>query len=127
MLNSDDKAMFNDSVKEAWQDFRTLQGEPTIDVIRYSVEGDSDFEVLEGTRTEVPGLSSLEAAAFPKVRKRKTVRGLIEYEDSDMVFVIYDVDILLTDQLRYASKTYQVIYANYNSDSGRCVISASRI
>ena len=127
MLTETDKKMFDDGVLQGWKDFRTLQGSPTIDILRYEVTDSSDYEVLEGEKTLVPGLSEIEAAVFPKVRKRKAVRGLIAYEEADMVFVIYDVEAMLTDMVQHQAKKYQVLQANYNSSSGRCVITASKV
>jgi len=127
MLTETDKQMVDAGIRQGWEEFRVLQGNPTIDILRYEVTGDSDYEVLEGDETLVPGLSDIKAAVFPKVRKRKAVRGLVEYEEADMVFVIYDVEVMLTDQIQSQDKKYQVIKAGYNSSSGKCVITASKV
>lgn len=122
-----DKERVDAAIKEAWQGLRVLQGNPTIDVLRYEVTGESDVLVDEGDKTLVPGLSSLEACVFPKVRKRKVVRGLIEYQEADIVFVLYDTDVLLTDLIQFNNKKYQVLQSNYNESSGRCVVTASKV
>lgn len=127
MLTEGDRDAVYDGIKDGWQAFRLLQGNPTVDVLRYEVTDDSDVQVLEGDSTLVPGLSSLEAAVFPRARKRKAVRGLIEYEEADMVFVIYELEVRLTDLIQYGSNKYQVIQANYNASSGRCVVRTTRM
>jgi len=127
MLTAGNREAVHDGIRQGWEAFRTLQGNPTIDVLRYEVSGDSDVEVLEGSGTLVLGLGSIDAAAFPRTRKRKAVRGLIEYEEADIVFVVYNVEILLTDLIQYQNRKYQVIQASYNADSGRCVTSGSKV
>jgi len=127
MLTQTDKQMVDAGIRQGWEEFRVLQGNPVIDILRYETTNDSDYEVLEGDKTLVPGLSEIDAAIFPKVRKRKAVRGLVEYEEADMVFVIYDVEVMLTDQIQSRDKKYQVIKTNYNSSSGKCVATASKV
>ena len=115
------------AIKNGWQAMRVLQEEPTIDILRYVVSDDDDALVVEGEKTLVPGFSSLAAASFPLKRRRKSVEGLIEYSESDTVFIIYDIEALLTDKISYLSAEYEVLKVDYLSHSGRCRIEASKI
>ena len=64
----------------------------------------------------------------PVRSKRKAVRGLIEYEEADMSFVMYDVDVELTDYISYGGSTYQVVGVPFkNESSGRCVVKGKKI
>ena len=115
------------AIRSGWQAIRVLQGEPTIDILRYVVSDDDDALVIEGDKTLVPGFSSLATATFPLKRRRKSVDGLIEYSESDTVFIIYDIEALLTDKISYLSAEYEVLKTDYISHSGRCRIEASKI
>ena len=128
LITESERATVEAGIKTGWEAMRVLQGSPTIDILRYTVTGDSDELVQEGERALVPGLSSIDAAVFPKPRKRKVIRGLIEYVDADMVFVIYGVDVLMSDRIQYNGNKYQVLRQPcYNASSGRCVIGASKV
>lgn len=122
-----DRARIAAALKEGWQAMRTFQSEPTIDILRYAVSGEDDALVVEGTETLVPGLASLDAAVFPRSKKRKRVEGLVAYADSDLVFIIYDTEVLMTDRLLYHTMEYEVRDINYNSVNGRCRVEASRV
>lgn len=115
------------AIKSGWQAIRVLQKEPTIDILRYVVSDDDDALVIEGDKTLVPGFSSLAAATFPAKRRRKSVGGLIEYSESDTVFIIYDIEALLTDKISYLSAEYEVLKVDYLSHSGICRIEANKI
>ncbi|MCK5615122.1 hypothetical protein KAR91_75360 [Candidatus Pacearchaeota archaeon] len=115
------------AIKSGWQAIRVLQEEPTIDILRYAVSDDDDALVIEGDKTLIPGFSSLAVATFPLKRRRKSVDGLIEYSESDTVFIIYDIEALLTDKISYLSAEYEVLKTDYISHSGRCRIEASKI
>ena len=122
-----DRQCVLDAQRQGWQGMRVFQGEPTIDLLRYEISGDDDALVIEGNETLVPGLSGLEAAVFPIKRKRKEVRGHIEYAESDVDFVIYDIEALLTDQILYQGLKYEVMKTDYNAQGGRCRIEASKV
>ena len=126
-ISSIDRDLVVAAIKDGWQAIRVLQGEPTIDILRYVVSDDDDALVMEGDKTLVPGFTSLDAAVFPLKRRRKTVGGLVEYSDSDTVFIIYDIEALLTDKINYLSAEYEVLKTDYISHSGRCRIEASKI
>jgi len=122
-----DRALVATAIKSGWQAIRVLQGEPTIDILRYVITESDDALVDEGTETLVAGLTSIDAALFPLKRRRKSVGGLIEYSESDTVFIIYDVEALMTDKILYQEKEYEVLKTDYISHSGRCRIEASKI
>jgi len=127
MLTTDDRVMIDADLRRGWEDFRVLQGSPSIDILRYDVTGSSDYLVLEGSATLVPGLSGIDAAVFPRARKRKSVRGMIEYEEADMVFVLYDHEVYLSDFISYQNNKYEPIQVNYKASSGRCVVRAGKV
>jgi len=126
-LFSTDRELVTAAIKSGWQAIRVLQNEPTIDILRYAITGSDDALVEEGTETLVAGLTSIDAALFPLKRRRKSVGGLIEYSESDTVFIIYDVEALLTDKILYQEKEYEVLKTDYISHSGRCRIEASKV
>ena len=122
-----DRALVATAIKSGWQAIRVLQGEPTIDILRYVVTDSDDALVEEGSETLVTGLTSIDAAIFPLKRRRKSVGGLIEYSESDTVFIIYDIEALMTDKILYQEKEYEVLKTDYISHSGRCRIEASKV
>ena len=122
-----DRQRVSETFREGWQGMRMLQGKLTVDILRYQTSGKDDALVVEGDETQVPGLIDIEAAVFPRLKKRKRVGGLIAYTDSDLTFIIYDVEVLLTDLILYQEMQYEVLDVVYNSSSGRCRIEASKV
>ena len=122
-----DRERIDTAMRSGWQAMRVLQNEPTLDILRYVVSDEDDALVVEGSETLVPDLSDIEVAAFPRLKKRKRIDGLISYADSDLVFVLYDYEVLLTDKVLYKGMTYEVLDSAYHSSSGKCRFEASRV
>lgn len=122
-----DRVYVDAAMRSGWQAMRVLQNEPTLDILRYVVTGDDDALVIEGTETLVPDLDGILVAAFPRLKKRKRTDGLVSYADSDLVFVIYDTEVLLTDKILYQEMKYEVLDVAWHSSSKRCRFEASRV
>ena len=122
-----DRQRVSDAMRQGWQGMRMLQGELTIDILRYKTTGKDDVLVVEGTEALVPGLSGLEVAVFPRLKKRKKIGGLIAYTDSDLTFIVYDVEVFLSDRILYQEIQYEVLDVVYNSSSGRCRFETSKV
>lgn len=122
-----DRVRIDAAMRIGWQAMRVLQNEPTLDILRYVVTDDDDALVVEGEKTLVPDLTDIPVAAFPRLKKRKRIDGLLSYADSDLVFVIYDTEILLTDKILYQEMRYEVLDVAWHSSSGRCRFEASRV
>ena len=122
-----DRERVEAAMRSGWQAMRVLQNEPTLDILRYVVSNDDDALVVEGEKTLVPDLSGIEVAAFPRLKKRKRIDGLISYADSDLVFVLYGHEVLLTDKILYNGMTYEVLDSAYHSSSERCRFEASKV
>lgn len=122
-----DRISVDAAMRSGWQAMRMLQNEPTLDILRYVVTGNDDSLVIEGTETLVSGLSGILVAAFPRLKKRKRIDGLLSYADSDLVFVVYDTEVLLTDKVLYQGMKYEVLDVAWHSSSKRCRFEASRV
>lgn len=122
-----DRIRIDAALRNGWQAMRILQNEPTLDILRYVVTDDDDALVEEGIETLVPDLTGILAAAFPRLKKRKRIDGLLAYADSDLVFVIYDTEVLLTDKVLYQSMRYEILDVAWHSSSGKCRFEASRV
>lgn len=122
-----DRIRIATALRSGWQAMRVLQNEPTLDILRYVVSDEDDALVIEGDKTLVPDLDGLYAAAFPRLKKRKRIDGLISYADSDLVFIVYDTEILLTDKILYQGMRYEVLDVAWHSSSGKCRFEASRV
>ena len=122
-----DRQRVSVALRQGWQGMRVFQGELTVDILRYETSGKDDALVVEGNETLVPGLSGLEVAVFPRLKKRKRIGGLIAYTDSDLTFILYDTEVLFTDRILYQEMQYEVLDVAYNSSSGRCRIEASKV
>ena len=109
-----------DLEKQSWRRDRAVQGNKTVDVLRYTVAGGDPVAGLDPTYTAVSGLSGLDA--FVDVELKRYERkwgGLIE--EADRVFVLYDVtgDIRKTDLVEYGDDRYVVMEADFEAQSGR--------
>jgi hypothetical protein len=122
-----DRIRIATALRSGWQAMRVLQNEPTLDILRYVVSDEDDALVVEGDSTLVPGLTDILVAAFPRLKKRKRIDGLISYGDSDLVFIIYDTEVLLTDKILYQGMRYEVLDVAWHSSSGKCRFEASRV
>ena len=122
-----DRIRIATALRSGWQAMRILQNEPTLDILRYVVSDEDDALVVEGDSTLVPGLTDILVAAFPRLKKRKRIDGLISYADSDLIFIIYDTEVLLTDKILYQGMRYEVLDVAWHSSSGKCRFEASRV
>jgi hypothetical protein len=76
--------------KYAWQMDRAVQHNPTVDLMVYTITGAKPSAHVQGTLTQVSGLSDLEAYVEPFTVRRAEKYG-VTAEEGDRLFVLYDI------------------------------------
>jgi len=111
--------------REGWAALRSLQGDPTADVLRYTVSGADPARGISGTKTLTSGLDDVPVLYGDLTIREAEERG-IEYADGMSRFEFFtDVEVVDTDLLRYpatSGKVYRVVATNYDSHIGQCVV-----
>lgn len=114
-----------DLEKQSWRRDRSVQGNKTIDVLRYTATGGDAVAGVDPTYTAVSGLSGLDAFVDEETKRyERKWGGLIE--EADVVFVLYDVtgDIQKTDLIEHDDDRYEVMEADFEAQSGRVEVLA---
>ena len=94
--------------KKAWTRMRKLQGNPTCDLLRYTVSGADAARGIRGTRTLVAGLAGITVLPLDfSVEEVGASHGKVM--SGDKRFVFYDLtgdsEPLLSDRIKYPIST----------------------
>jgi hypothetical protein len=94
--------------KRAWQADRGVQGNPALDILRYTESGGMAYYLVEPTYTQTTGLSGLPCYFDDQPREYKKLFGSM-VEEATSVFILYDVaggvtehDVIKFDVVEYA-------------------------
>jgi len=111
--------------KQAWRRDRSVQGNKTVDVLRYTEAGGDAVAGVDPTYTAVSGLSGLDALADEETKRYERKWGGV-VEEADLVFILYDVtgNIRKTDLIEFEDDRYSVMETDFEGQSGRVEILA---
>lgn len=113
--------------REGWAALRSLQGDPEVDVLRYTVSGADPSRGVSGTRTLVPDLSGVPVLRGDVTAEEADVRGIRMEQGLCSFETFTGVEVLLSDLVRFPAgtgKVYAVLRAHYEPSIGQCVFYA---
>lgn len=125
-LTDEQTAQYGSMLQDAWNVLRSLQGNKTASILRYTVT-DSDIDRakkeslgIEPSRALVSGLSDLDVYfGYVSVREVSASQGKLQL--SDVRFVFWGYEVKMTDLIRYDSKDYKVVQiVNWDPYMGSC-------
>jgi len=92
--------------REGWAALRSLQGEPTCDVVRYVLTGGDPPRGIPATRTLVPNLTGLPVLVSNLTELEARAYGGVDFAAGDRRFELFtDVRVLQTDSIRFPAST----------------------
>lgn len=113
--------------REGWAALRSLQGDPEIDVLRYTSSAGDPSRGVSPTRTPVEDLSGLPVLRGDVTPEEAESRGVTMAQGMVSFELFTDVEVLLTDLLRFpagSGPVYAVVRAFYDSNIGQSVVYA---
>ena len=113
--------------RDGWSALRSLQSDPTVDILRYTYSGGDAARGVAPTPAPVAGLSGVAALVGTLTREEAESRG-VGYVDGMRRFEMFDsVEVLLTDLVRYPAttgETFEVTGSYYDASLGQCIVYA---
>jgi hypothetical protein len=113
--------------REGWAALRSLQGDPSVDVLRWTLSGGDPARGVPRDRTPVSGLDGIPALVGDLTLEQAERFG-VELEAGLRTFELFtDVDVRLTDLLRHPSGTgdvYAVLRRYYDEHIGQTILVA---
>jgi hypothetical protein len=114
--------------KRAWQADRGVQGNATLDILRYTQSGGMAYYLVEPTYTQTTGLAGLLCYFDDAPEEYKKTFGSM-VEEATCAFVLYDVPggVSEHDILRFNNKEFTVLSVWTDDASGRFEVLAKQL
>lgn len=110
--------------REGWAALRSLQGDPVVDIIRYTASGGDKVRGVAPVRSLVAGLSGL-PALISNLSQQEARAYNVTYADGDRrVELFTDVELFRTDLIRVPGTTgsvYTVSGTYYDPNIGQSI------
>jgi len=126
-LDADTAIKAGEALRKGWDILRSLQGNKTASILRYTVIEEAKPHLgIEATTELVPGLSDLDVYVT-RVSTREVMASGGKIEMSDMMFIFY-AEVKETDEILYGGVTYRVISLKYwDEHTGRSMVIARAV
>jgi hypothetical protein len=114
--------------KRAWQADRGIQGNSTLDILRYTESGGMAYYLVEPTYTLTSGLTGIPCYFDDQPEEYKKVFGSM-VEEATCAFVLYDVTggVSEHDVLKFDGREYTVMSVWTDDASGRFEVLAKQL